>query len=522
MALVGTTNEQKIWNYLKAKGLNDFGVAGLMGNLYAESLLEPKNLQNTYERTLGYTDEGYTAAVDNGSYKNFVNDCAGYGLAQWTYWSRKKNLLEFARSQSKSIGDLEMQLDFLIKELSGSFPAVFKVLKNATSVREASDVVLLKYEKPANMGTTVQNSRAAYGQKYYTKYASKTQATTLNKVDNTTPAFKMRTTKPEAGNKYYITKAKGGYSNAIQGKPTDADCDVLPNCVGYAYGRFNEIGGYGYCKYLRPVNAERFIECAGGLQVGQTPKLGACMVWRKGATLSGDDGAGHVAIVEKVVSSTQVITSESAYNSTPFYTKTRNNGTGNWGMGTSYVFLGFIYNPAVSDGTVADGSTGSTGNTSVPTADLKYKVGDIVDFTGNLHYVHASALTGITCKPGKVLITAIHKPGFHQYHVKAVVGGGSTAYGWVNAQDISSARNQIGSESTAKNVRVGDVVNFTGTTHYATAYAKNGPSCSPGKVKVTMIAEGATHPYHVRWIPDGGSNAYGWVDAENLKKIENN
>ena len=34
-------------------------------------------------------------------------------------------------------------------------------------------------------------------------------------------AFKPRTTKPEAGNKYYITKAKGGYSNAIQGKPTD-------------------------------------------------------------------------------------------------------------------------------------------------------------------------------------------------------------------------------------------------------------------------------------------------------------
>ena len=76
-------------------------------------------------------------------------------------------------------------------------------------------------------------------------------------------AFKMRTSKPEAGNKYYITKANGGYSDAIKGSPIDKDCDVLSNCVGYAYGRFNEIGGYGYCKYLRPVNAENFIRYKG-------------------------------------------------------------------------------------------------------------------------------------------------------------------------------------------------------------------------------------------------------------------
>ena len=138
-------------------------------------------------------------------------------------------------------------------------------------------------------------------------------------------AFKMRTSKPEAGNKYYITKANGGYSDAIKGSPTDKDCDVLSNCVGYAYGRFNEIGGYGYCKYLRPVNAENFIQYKGtSLKTGQTPKLGACMVWQKGATLNGSDGAGHVAIVEKVVSDTEVYTSESGWGSSnPFWNKTR-------------------------------------------------------------------------------------------------------------------------------------------------------------------------------------------------------
>lgn len=184
--------------------------------------------------------------------------------------------------------------------------------------------------------------------------------------------FKPRTTKPEAGNKYYITKAKGGYSNAVQGKPTDANCDVLSNCVGYAYGRFNEIGGYGYCKYLSPVNAENFIQYAGGLEVGQTPKLGACMVWKKGATLSNSDGAGHVAIVEKIISSTQIVTSESGWNSsTPFWTKTRNKGNGNWGAGSGYTFLGFIYNPAVSDRSSTNTTT-STSTTGKLTEDGKW------------------------------------------------------------------------------------------------------------------------------------------------------
>ena len=162
-------------------------------------------------------------------------------------------------------------------------------------------------------------------------------------------AFVPRTTKPEAGNKYYIRKANGGYSDAIQGKPTDPECNVLSNCVGYAYGRFNEIGGYGECKYLCPTNAENFMQLKGSLEAGMEPKLGACMVWQKGATLNGTDGAGHVAIVEKIVSSTEIITSESGWNSRAFWTQTRKKGNGNWGQSGSYKFLGFIYNPAVPD-----------------------------------------------------------------------------------------------------------------------------------------------------------------------------
>ena len=125
MALRGKTAEEQIYNFLIGKGMTPAGAAGLMGNLYAESGLKPTNIQNSYEKKLGFTDETYTAAVDSGAYGNFVNDCAGYGLAQWTYWSRKKALLEFAKAQGASVGDLETQLEFLLHELNTGYTAVF-------------------------------------------------------------------------------------------------------------------------------------------------------------------------------------------------------------------------------------------------------------------------------------------------------------------------------------------------------------------------------------------------------------
>lgn len=346
--------------------------------------------------------------------------------------------------------------------------------------------------------------------------------------------FKARTTKPEKGNKYYITRAKGGYSYAIQGKPTDPDCDVLANCVGYAYGRFNEIGGYGYCKYLSPVDAERFIQCAGGLEVGQTPKPGACMVWSKGSVSTDADGGGHVAIVEKVVNDTQVLTSESGYGSSKyFWTQNRYKGSGNWGMGSAYTFLGFIYNPAVEDEsteTCEDSDEEKvTFNIAVPKEPLSFEVGDVVKFTGSLHFVNTCALTGVECRPGKVKILARYQNGYHQYCVKAVAGGGSTAHGWVDAGDIQAWEDEESQapgnttetreESADAEFDIEAVVDFTGSTHYSYANAVTGPMCKPGRVKVTAISKGSRHPYHVVWVAGGGSTAYGWVDAEDLKAL---
>lgn len=168
-------HSKKIWNYLLKNIGNEFGVAGLMGNLKAESRLESTNAEDSYMKKMGMTDAQYTQGVDDGSYKNFVKDAVGYGLAQWTYNTRKKALLAFAQSKKKSIGDLDMQLAFLIDELKGKYKGVYDVLVKAKSVREASDVVLIHFENPANKNEAVQIYRCGLGQDFYNKYANNTE-----------------------------------------------------------------------------------------------------------------------------------------------------------------------------------------------------------------------------------------------------------------------------------------------------------------------------------------------------------
>lgn len=172
------SDEQLIWDTLLAAIQNPYGVAGLVGNLKAESNLHANNLQNNGNTKLGMTDTEFTAAFDAGLYGDdtFIHDGYGYGLAQWTYYSRKAALLAYAKEKGVSIGDLSMQLGFLLQEIKG-YKAVWNTLVSATSVHEASDAVLLKYERPADQSEAVQVKRAGYGQTYFDKYATSTPAT---------------------------------------------------------------------------------------------------------------------------------------------------------------------------------------------------------------------------------------------------------------------------------------------------------------------------------------------------------
>lgn len=147
-----------------------------MGNLKAESNLRPNNLQNSFEKKLNYTDISYTQAVDSGVYKNFAKDGAGYGLAQWTYHTRKAALLAFANKKKKSIADLEVQLEFLWEEMQ-KYTGMMNVLREAHTIRTASNAFLFNFEKPADQSVDVQNKRVKLAEEFYVKFANEKPTT---------------------------------------------------------------------------------------------------------------------------------------------------------------------------------------------------------------------------------------------------------------------------------------------------------------------------------------------------------
>ena len=140
--------------------------------------------------------------------------------------------------------------------------------------------------------------------------------------------FEKRLAAPNKNNKYY-------YSDNIFYK-----CGYgMPNCTCYAWGRFYELTGK--TPKLCTANAENWYKYKDGYARGKTPKLGAVIVWAKGVVGNSKDGAGHVAVVEEIYSDGSILTSNSAWNSTNFYTKKIPNTY----KLSGYKFQGFIYPP---------------------------------------------------------------------------------------------------------------------------------------------------------------------------------
>lgn len=175
---------KSIYEKLMSVICNPYGVCGLMGNIRAESGMKSTNIQNSYEKRLGMNDASYTQAVDNGTYQAFASDRVGYGYCQWTSGGRKAGLLDFARQRGVSIGNEEMQIDYIIHELKGAYKSVLNSLKLATTVRDASDIVCKKYERPADQSEAVLVKRAAYGQEFYNELVQKTNNEEKEQVSN--------------------------------------------------------------------------------------------------------------------------------------------------------------------------------------------------------------------------------------------------------------------------------------------------------------------------------------------------
>lgn len=409
-----SADEKKIWDYFMEKLGNAYGVAGLMGNLYAESALRSNNLQQTYEQKLAYTDATYTSAVDDGSYGGFVKDCAGYGLAQWTYYTRKQKLLDYARNKKKSIGDFDMQLDFLYKELSESYKAVWNDLKTATSILVASNSVLMKFERPANQSESAQKKRAEYGQKYFDKYADKAVATTP--VAPTIPEslkFKNGDIVKFAGGKHYSS------ANAMNGVVVKASKAKITNV--YATGKHPY-----HCRAVNDVGAY----------------IGGVYGWVDANTLS------EIKVATKPTASVKIKKGDivSIAKDAKYYGGIKD--VPDWVIAKKWI----VCEDPDGSRIVIDKSV--DGKNSISSAiDAKYltvvdadelwtpKEGDIVIYNGNKHYANANAANGATCKGGKAKITDIYQLGKskHPYHLVRVAGSGATVYGWVDAGSFTKA-----------------------------------------------------------------------------------
>lgn len=163
-------NTKEFWDRCKAAGLTEAGTAGLMGNIKAESNFKERALENARKNFKDVDGDEFTALVDNDVVK-LEELTGGYGLAQWTWDSRQSALENYCKARGKSIGDADTQTSFLLYEIKRNYKTVYDVLCTTTDVKEASNLVLTKYEQPADQSETVQEYRARLSQEFFTMYA---------------------------------------------------------------------------------------------------------------------------------------------------------------------------------------------------------------------------------------------------------------------------------------------------------------------------------------------------------------
>lgn len=139
---------------------NEDACYAILGNLQAESGLKSNNMQNSYEKRLGYNDETYTKAVNSGAYsrQKFAHDAVGYGLAQWTYWTRKQALYDYCKAKHKNIDDTETQIDFLITEIRNN-RHLLEMLRYEVGIDHLTEQFMRLYERPANQSKAAIEGR---------------------------------------------------------------------------------------------------------------------------------------------------------------------------------------------------------------------------------------------------------------------------------------------------------------------------------------------------------------------------
>lgn len=308
-------NATLVWQYFQPKGWTLNAIAAMLGNMEKESTINP----------------GIWGNLDPGG----TPEDTGYGLVQWTPYTR---ITQWLTNHGYKLDSGDGQCAKLVEEMTSpnlevtwietdAYPISFREF--AYSDRDVSWLAmafLANYERPADPD---QPDRATLAQKWYTFLSSGF-------------IFKPRlTTDGMGGSKYW-------YSD---GNPFYAAGYGLPNCTCYAYGRWWELTGerptdlsLGNANTWWDIGLER------GIPHGSTPQLGAIICFY----YSDADGGGHVAVVEQINSDGSIVTSNSAYGGTYFYTQTlyppdykTESGWPSYGYVQGFLYLPNTYYPPV-------------------------------------------------------------------------------------------------------------------------------------------------------------------------------
>ena len=521
MGIIWGGVERELYAFYKNQGFCNNGIFGLFGNLYAESRMNPKNLQDSFEEKLGFTDESYTAAVDDGSYKNFVHDGAGYGLHQCTFWSRKEAMLSFHRAKGVSIGDTLTQAEFIYKELSESFPAVLKVLKTAASIREASDAVLLQFEKPKDQSEAVRKKRASYGQKYAELYAKSkeggigmTETQARQKVVGIMQGWvglkrSDRSHAPIIDTYNGRTPRPRGYKVSY----TDAYCATTTSAAAIKAGFTDIIPVECSCYYL--------IEKAKAMGIWQendayipAPGDEVLYDWDDGANFATTDCTGtpeHVGMVEAVSGNTIKVMEGNMSGGVV--------GRRNLQVNGRYI-RGFICPNYASKATEQEpdapqpGSTATGGGLSRETK-WKGKTTTALKVrkwagTENGECSFSPLKAGEEIRVCDEIQAA---DGSRWYYIKNKAG----KYGFASAKHITAAG--AGASAAPVSFKAGDKVKVTGT-FYGNGNGTGGAIKKTGATMyVTELVDKATYKYYIGLAAKKGGARQGWAEPSILKKI---
>lgn len=170
MAIHISPQAPKVWSYLLKKfNNNEYGVAGIMGNMYAESIIYSNRKQNDNAIPPGSASTSYTSGINNKtiSKNTFVNDGVGYGLVQFTFWTLKEQLYNATVAKGIDVSDYKVQIKTMRNQMTSS---LIQAIEDATEIETPTKKFLHEYENPAEQGPSVEQLRISYATEIYTHF----------------------------------------------------------------------------------------------------------------------------------------------------------------------------------------------------------------------------------------------------------------------------------------------------------------------------------------------------------------